>query len=187
MFVIAQPNGIAIVEAATGQVIRRIAEISEAGSSFAHWRTKTPQVAITVTGCEQATTRVIALDNSMSAPRKLLDTGERCAALNLRDPRWNPVGDELLYVSARATPGVQLSEYRTHVIDVASGRDTVLPLLAWEATWTWDGTQIAYIARGLESSYGNAVSLWRRDGSGGQELLRASGSDLFFSLTSLSY
>ncbi len=187
MFVIAQPNGIAIVEAATGQVIRRIAEISEAGSSFAHWRTKTPQVAITVTGCEQATTRVIALDNSMSAPRKLLDTGERCAALNLRDPRWNPVGDELLYVSARATPGVQLSEYRTHVIDVASGRDTVLPLLAWEATWTWDGTQIAYIARGLESSYGNAVSLWRRDGSGGQELLRASGSDLFFSLASLSY
>jgi WD40 repeat protein len=187
MFVIAQPNGIAIVEAATGQVIRRIAEISEAGSSFAHWRTKTPQVAITVTGCEQATTRVIALDNSMSAPRKLLDTGERCAPLNLRDPRWNPVGDELLYVSARAAPGVQLSEYRAHVIDVASGRDTVLPLLAWEATWTWDGTQIAYIARSLESSYGNAVSLWRRDGSGGQELLRAGGSDLFFSLASLSY
>jgi len=63
----------------------------------------------------------------------------------------------------------------------------VLPLLAWEATWTWDGARIAYIARGPDRTYGNAVRLWRRDGGGDEELIRAAGSDLFFSLASLSY
>jgi hypothetical protein len=187
MFMLAQPGGLTIVDAASGRVIRQIAEISEAGSSFAHWRTKTPQIAISVTGCERATTRVIALDSATSAPRALFDSGERCAPLNLRDPRWNPVADELLFVSARALGGFPANEYRTHLLDATSGKDTVLPLLAWEATWTWDGAQVAYIARGAGSSYGDSVRLWRRDGGGQREVLNATGDDSFFSIASLSY
>ena len=90
-------------------------------------------------------------------------------------------------VSARAQPGAEPSEFRTHVLDALSGRDTLLPLLAWEATWTWDGAQIAYVARGSTSSYGNAVRLWRRDGTEDRELMSATGRDVFFSVASLSY
>lgn len=187
MMMLTQPDGIAIVEVTSGRVVRRIAEISEAGSSFVHWRTKAPQLAISVTGCERATTKVIALDRATSAPRILVDTGERCAPLNLRDPRWNPAGDEVLYVSARGAVGAMPNEYRTHVVEASSGKVTLLPVLAWEATWTWDGAQIAYIARGADFSYGNAVRLWRRDGTGDRELLRAGDGETFFSLASLSY
>lgn len=187
MFVIAQPDGLAIVDASSARVIRRIAEVSQAGSSFAHWRAKTPQVAIAVTGCEQATARLIALDTAVSAPRTLLDTGERCAPLNIRDPRWNPVGEEILYVSARAQGGIEATEFRTHLVDLATGTDRVLPLIAWEATWTWDGSAVAYVAKGPASVYGNAVRVWRRDGSGERELLRAAERDSFFSVASLSY
>lgn len=187
MLMLAQPDGIAIVEAASGRVVRRIAEISEASSSFAHWRARTPQLVISVTGCERATTRVIAIETPTTAPRTLVDTGERCAPLNLRDPRWNPAGDEILYVSARASAGAPPNEYRTHVVEAASGRDTVLPLIAWEATWTWDGAQVAYIARGVDFSYGPAVRLWRRDGSGERDVLNAGDGEAFFSLASLSY
>jgi WD40 repeat protein len=184
---LALPDAIAIVDAASGRVIRRIDEIADAGSSFAHWRAKTPQLVISVTGCERATSRVIALDGVTSAPRTLVDTGERCASLTLRDPRWNPIDDEILYVSARAKAGSPPNEYRTHVVDAISGKDTVLPLLAWEATWTWDGAQIAYIARGADISYGSAVRLWRRDGGGEREVLKAGAAEGFFSLASLSY
>lgn len=187
MFMLAQPDGIAIVDIASARILRRIAEVAEAGSSFVHWRAKIPQLAVSVTGCEQATTRMIALDSAVGALSTVLDTGERCAALNIRDPRWSPVADELLFVTARATPGVESSDYRTHIVDLASGKDTLLPLAAYEATWTWDGAQIAYIARGGNRTYGNSVRLWRRDGRGEQELLTATGSDLFFSIASLSY
>jgi hypothetical protein len=130
MLIVAQPAGIAIVDAASGQVIRRIPEISEAGSSFAHWRSKTPQVVLSVTGCERATTRVIALENVTGGSRTLVDTGERCAPLNLRDPRWNPAGDEVLYVSARAQPGAEQRHSAASPrlggnVDLGWGRDCV--------------------------------------------------------------
>jgi hypothetical protein len=187
MLVVAQPDGIAIVAVASGRVVRQVAEVSETGSSFVHWRAATPQVAIAVTGCERATTRVVALDNPTSAPYALLDTGERCAPLNIRDPRWNPVRAELLYVTARARMGAEPNEYRTHLLDVRTGKDTLLPFAAWEATWTWDGTQIAYIEKGRDWSYGNSVHVWHTDGSEQRAVLSAAGNDVFFSIASLSY
>jgi hypothetical protein len=78
-------------------------------------------------------------------------------------------------------------DYRVHLLDVASGRDIALPLNAYEATWSWDGTEIAYVANAGSDSFGDSVRLWRRDGTGERVLLRAAGTESFFSVASLRY
>jgi hypothetical protein len=178
-------QGTLIIDATSGRVVRRIAGTSAA---FAHWRSATPQIAIATSGCDLATTRVIALDNVIAPVRTIFDAGERCAPITLRDPRWNPARpNELLYVLGRAVPGVEPSDYRARLVDVSAGTDTPLPLPAFEATWTWDGKGVVYLANAPGRPYGNAVRVWDRDTGAERELLRADGNAFFFSITSVNY
>src|SRR5206468_7786548 len=138
--------------------------------------------------CDGATAQLVGLGNFSEAERTLLDTGERCPELSIRDPRWNPVkANELLYVATRAQSGRMPHEYRAHLLDVVSGRDTVLPFDAYEATWTWDGERIAYLTANVQLGFGDSVNVSRRDGSGSRNLLSATGDDFFFSVASVNY
>lgn len=188
MLMVAQPDVMTIVDADNGGVLRRIVESAAYGPSFAQWRAGTPQIAVATGGCDRTTTKLVGFDDATAPRRTLLDTRERCPALSIRDPRWNPAAvSELLYVATRANVGAMPHEYRVHLFDIGSGRDTTLPLSAYEATWTWDGAEIAYVANAGSDSYGDSVRLWRRDGSGERVLLRAAGTESFFSVASLRY
>jgi hypothetical protein len=189
MVLVAQTGGMAVVDAASGRLIRRLTAVASYGSSFAHWRGATPQIAGATGGCDPSqNTMVISLVDATAPVRTLLDTGERCPALAIQDPRWNPVAaNELLYVATRANPGAMPSEYRVHLLDAASGRDTMLGLSAYEATWTWDGAAIAYVAKSATGFFGDSVRLWRRDGSGERTLLTDTENASLFSIASLSY
>jgi hypothetical protein len=189
MLIVSQPDGITVVDAMSGKATRHLAEFASHGPSFAHWRTATPQLAVATGKCDGTTnTRLITLGDVMAPAQTLRETRERCPALSVRDPRWNPaVASELLYVATRANAGAMPHEYRVHLLDTASGRDTTLPLSAYEATWTWDGSAIAYVANAGSDSYGGSIRLWRRDGSGERVLMNASESESFFSIASLSY
>jgi hypothetical protein len=187
MMMIAQPDRTTIIDAANGNVIRTILEIASTRSSFAHWRSMQSQVVLTTRGCDRATAKLVTMSDASEPWVTQRDFGEGCE-VSIQDPRWNPVrATEILYVATRAAPGLMPSEYKAHVLDTFFGTDVVLPLNAYEATWTWDGARIAYIARGTTASYGNAVRVWRRDGTGERELLGAGETDSFFSLASLSY
>jgi len=131
---------------------------------------------------------MIGLDDATTPGRTLLDTGEQCPALSIQDPRWNPVtANELVYVATRAAPGRMPNEFRVHLLDTGSGRDTTLGLSAYEATWTWDGAAIAYLAKSSTGFFGDSVRVWRRDGSGERVLLTDSENASLFSIASLSY
>jgi hypothetical protein len=188
MMMVAETDRTTIIDAANGNVIRVIPEIASIGSSFAHWRSTTPQVVLAAGSCDRTTTKLVTMSDASEPFVIQLDTGKRCPELSIGDPRWNPArATELLYLATRAEPGRMPSEYRAHVLDTFSGTDIALPFNAYEATWTWDGAQIAYIARGADISYGSAVRLWRRDGSGERDVLKAGAGEAFFSLASLSY
>ncbi len=188
MLLVAQPDGMAIVDAANGKVVRRLTEVASYGSSFAQWTLGTPQITIASGDCDQTTTKLVGLDDVTAPVRTLLDTDERCPTLTVQDPRWNPASPrELLYVATRAQPGAMPHDYRAHLFDIRSGRDTTLPLSAYEATWTWDGAKIVYIAKSATGFYGDAVRLWPRDGSDERVLVTAGANEFFFSLASLSY
>ena len=90
-------------------------------------------------------------------------------------------------MATRAQPGAMPHDYRAHLFDIRSGRDTTLPLSAYEATWTWDGAKIVYVAKSATGFYGDAVRLWPRDGSDERVLVTAGANEFFFSLASLSY
>ena len=77
-------------------------------------------------------------------------------------------------------------EFRAHIFNTASGRDTTLPLDAYEATWTWAGDAVAYL-RKAGGFYGDSVRVWRRDGSGERVLLTDTENTSFFSIASLGY
>ena len=188
MVIVAEPLSTVIVDAANGKVIRVLTEIASYGSSFAHWRSAKPQIALAAGSCDGTTTLLVVLGNFSEAERTLLDTGERCPDLSIRDPRWNPANaSELLYVATRAQPGRMPHEYRAHMLDIASGHDTTLPFDASEATWTWDGASIAYLTSNVQSGFGDAVNLAGRDGNGSRSLLKANGDDFFFSVASVAY
>jgi WD40 repeat protein len=189
MVLVAQADGIALVDASNGRLIRRLTAVASNGSSFAYWRGATPQIAAATGGCDAAqTTTVIGLDDATTPERTLLDTGEHCPTLSIQDPRWNPViANELLFVATRANPGAMPNEYRVHLLDTGSGRDTTLGLSAYEATWTWDGAAIAYVAKSATGFYGDSVRIWRRDGGGERVLLTDTQNASFFSIASLSY
>jgi WD40 repeat protein len=175
----------ATMEIASG----RITPIPTSGPSYAHWRVGSPELAIATQSCvggdlgsgSTPSARIVGMDEGTGSVRTLVDVAEPCE-VQLRDPRWNPaVADELLYIAARA------DDYETHVLNIRTGNDTRLPISAYEATWTWDGSAIAYLAKIPGSSFGSALRVWKRDGSGETELGRASGGEAFFSIASVSY
>jgi len=194
MLVVTQPDQTVIVDATNGKVLRRISEGATPSAPFAHWRSATPQVAIAHGVCGPGSTvpsKVVGFDD-LNAPEQTLVGGRQtCEELTFRDPRWNPTGAaELLYVAAFAPTG----EYRPHIVAVPSGRDTALPFLAYEATWTWDGAEIVYIAQPAQLRGGpmlggsDLVFVSRRDGTGTRSLLTATEADaFFFSVASVSY
>ena len=119
-----------------------------------------------------------------------MDVSDQCTEVELRDPRWNPaVANELLYVAIghRGTAGATTDDFEAHVVNISTGKDTRLPISAYEATWTWDGSAVAYVAKTPGSSYGSALRVWKRDGSGETELRRATGGEAFFSIASVNY
>ena len=188
MVMVAEPDRTTIIDTATGDVVRVIPEMAARGSSFAHWRLTGPQVVLAVGTCDRTNTKIVTMADANQPSVTQLDTGKRCPDLSIRDPRWSPVGtSELLYLATRAAPGLMPSEYRAHVLNTFSGTDVTLPFSPYEATWTWDGAQIAYIASGPAFGFGNSIRLWRRDGTGERELMRGADGEPFFSLASLSY
>ena len=152
--------------------------------SFAHWRAGSPELAIA------GYAGIVAIDEGAGSVKTLVDVAEP-GKVYLRDPRWNPAAaDELLYVAARysgldSSPGGGAEE--THVLNIATGKDTRLPISAYEATWTWDGSAVAYLATSPGSSFGSALRVWKRDGSGETELRRATDGEAFFSIASVNY
>ena len=173
----------------------RITPIPTSGFSpvpfYVHWRVGSPELAIAYHSCvggdlgsgSTPSARIVGIDEGTGSVRTLVDVAEPCE-VQLRDPRWNPaVADELLYVAARA------NDFETHALNIATGSDTRLPISAYEATWTWDGSAVAYLAKSPGSSFGSALRVWKRDGSGETELRRATGpiGESFFSIASVSY
>jgi hypothetical protein len=187
MVIVAPMDRAVIVDAANGRVLRELTPAAYQ-SAFAHWRATGPQIALAAGRCDEATSKIIGLDDANRPERMLLDTHALCPALSIRDPRWNPANaNELLYVATRAEAGRMPHEYRAHLLDIVSGHDLALPFDASEATWTWDGAQIVYLTANVQSGFGDSVNLARRDGTGSRSLLMATGDEFFFSLASLAY
>jgi hypothetical protein len=188
MLIVAEPDRTAIIDAASGNVIRTIPETAPSGSSFAHWRLTAPQIALAVGRCDRTTTQLLTLADPSEPFVIQLDTGKGCAEPTFRDPRWSPTrATEVLYVAIRAEPGRMPSEYRAHVLDTYSGKDIALPFAVREATWTWDGERIAYLTASADRGVGDGVGLSRRDGTGSRSLLKAADRDIFFSVASVAY
>jgi len=185
---------IALIDVATGAVVREIDGVPSAGvtGSFAHWRAANPQLAITT--ARENEWEVVAVDPGTGAARIVLKTARQpdlspchCPQDPLpEDPRWNPTGSsELLYsLGGGDANNIAVS---THIVDVATGRDLTLPITAGDATWTWDGRQIVYLARGPRSR-GVAVRIWNRDNGVDREVLGGSSDlDLFVAIASVAY
>lgn len=184
---------VAIHDAATGQLLRRIDRPPSAGvtGSFAHWRSAQPQLALTTAREDEWT--ITVLDTATASERVVFKTARQPDASPCRcpqdplphDPRWNPVvSQELLYSLDLGDANVPAS---TRILDVSTGGEIVLPMAAGDATWTWDGRQVVYLARG-GLSRGTAVRVWDRDRGGERELLaRGSDAELFTGIASLGY
>jgi hypothetical protein len=159
--------------------------------SFAYWRSAQPQLALTTAREDEWT--ITVLDTPTASERVVLrmarqpDTSPcHCPQDPLpHDPRWNPVAaQELLYSLDLGDANVPAS---TRILDVSTGKEIVLPITAGDATWTWDGRQVVYLARG-GSSRGTAIRVWDRDRGGERELLaRGSDTELFTGIASLGY
>ena len=186
----------ATMEVATGRIGTRIAWVSTA-PSYAHWRAGSPELAVAAEVCGGGdlmsgvtpSARIVSIDEGTGSERTLVNVAEPCE-VQLRDPRWNPaVADELLYVAARGPAGAEANDWQTHVLNIRTGKDARLPISAYEATWTWDGSAVAYLAKTPGSSFGSALRVWKRDGSGETELRLATGpiGEVFFSIASVSY
>jgi hypothetical protein len=169
----------------------RIGPTQIARVSGAHWRVGSPELAVTIQTCGQpADERIVGIDVGTGRERTLVDVSDQCTEVELRDPRWNPaVANELLYVARRGKVGAAADDWEAHVVNISTGQDTRLPISASEATWTWDGSAVAYVAKtpGSPCCFGSAVRVWKRDGSGETELRRATGGEAFFSIASVNY
>src|SRR5438093_4531605 len=86
MVIVAEPESTVIVVAANGNVVRLLTEIASYRSSFAHWRSAAPEIALATGTCDGATAQLVGLGNFSEAEHTLLDTGERCPELSIRDP-----------------------------------------------------------------------------------------------------
>jgi len=202
----AHASVIATMEVASGLISRRYEEVSSTAASSTHWRAAAPQLAIASSWCgarrpEGSGTPFTFIAIGDGAGTEYVTTtrfnagsppipATSACGFEPRDPRWNPaVADELLYVEAQgddsATFVLNIANKGTCSLFVCTGGTiTLLPISAYEATWTPDGSAVAYL---LGSSFGSAVRVWRRDGSGETELRHASGGEAFFSIASVSY
>ena len=170
----------------------RIGPTQIAWASGAHWRVGSPELAVLIQTCGQLAEdqKIVGIDVRTGRERTLVDVTDQCTEVELRDPRWNPaVANELLYVAIghRGTAGAATDDFEAHVVNISTGQNTRLPISAYEATWTWDGSAVAYVAKTPGSSYGSALRVWKRDGSGETELRRATGAEAFFSIASVNY
>lgn len=188
MLLLPQSEGVAVVDVATARVVRRLARTTPAASSFAHWRAQRPAIAIGGYACELGSASIAVLDDLQQEPR-FVNTGRRCPEMNLSDPRWNPANaNELLYVQTRHAPGAEASGHAAYIVDLATGRDVALGLSAYEATWTSDGRQVVYIRAAPRPLFaGQTVRIWSRADGRERALLTATGTDVFFSVASVSY
>ena len=185
--IVALQDGIALVDVASGRVLQRLTDLAS-GVSFASWRSATPQIAMATGRCDQTSTKLVGLDDAGAPERTLLDMGEPCPTLRVGDPRWNPASRaELLYVATRANLGAMPHEYRAHILNTTSGRDTTLPFDAYEATWTWQGDSVVYVRRAATGFFGDSVRVWRRDGTGERVLFEDTADPRLFGIASLRY
>lgn len=178
-----QHVGVSIVDVATGAVVRTVGVIPGAAPSFAHFRSGTPALALALFGCVDSKS-LVSLDGISAPVRTLLEspgTGERC--LLAHDPRWNPTANEVLFVAA---PMNELC-CRAHVLDIASGQDAILPIEAYQATWSADGSQIVYLTPSRVAGYAAAVHVWSRDGRAEREILVANGLEPLVAIASVAY
>lgn len=182
-------NGTAVIEVASGRVLRQFAAVAGGGASYVQWRATQPQLALAGYGCDRGNVTLVALDDAQAPARTLFDGGAGCDRADVRDPRWNPANPtEVLFVTTQMTPGTMPFGYRLRILDAATGQSSDVGVNAYEATWTWDGASVAYLAKApAVTAYGSAVILRSRAGSTERELLRASGDDSFFSIASVAY
>ena len=191
---VASDDGIDVVDARSGGVVRHL---NEHAWAFGHWRSATPQIALpTVTSPGGAVvSRLVALDSSLAPERVLLESkqsfdagGVASPSILFSDPRWSPVGNEILYIETHHF-GTGPSGFKTHVYELSSGRDDVIPVEAYQATWTWDGRRIVYLTPSVAfRNYGSSLRIANRDGSGSRELLGGGGDNtFFFNVASLNY
>jgi hypothetical protein len=183
-------DGLALVDVATGRVLRTLDRVGRGTPAVAHWRQGgSPQIVVVDNECTQGNARIATVADAAAPMQTLVDAGLPCDRVLLRDPRWSPAApSELLYVRARQSPGIEPSDEVVHLVDAASGRDTATTLRAYEATWTWSGRQLAVIVKSANAPYGTVVALASRSDLAVQrELLRASGGAVFFSIASVNY
>jgi dipeptidyl aminopeptidase/acylaminoacyl peptidase len=186
-------DGIDVVDVRSGGSVRHI---DGQAWVFGHWRSATPQIALPTVTSHGATvvSRLVTLDNSSAPERVLLESKETFDAggvaspsISFSDPRWDPASNEILYVETRQT-STGASAFKAHVYDVASGRDSVVALDAYQATWTWDGKQIVYLTPSVAfRGYGGALRIATRDASGSRELMGGGNDVFFFNVASLNY
>jgi hypothetical protein len=190
---VSSQDGIDVVTAQTGAAVRHL---DGQVWAFGHWRSATPQIAlpIFISPGAPVTSRLVTLENTTSPERVLLESkqtfdagGVLTPSVQFSDPRWSPVGNDILYVETQQT-GTGPSGFETHVYETASGRDTLVPVDAYQATWTWDGRRIVYLTPSVFFNEGASLRIANRDGSGSRELL-GGGSDsvFFFNVASLNY
>ena len=190
---VSSQDGIDVVDARSGGAVRHL---DGAAWAFGHWRAATPQIALpTVTSPgAPVVSRLVVLANSNAPERVLLEStqtfdagGVASPSILFSDPRWSPVGDDILYVETRQTP-TGSSALKAHVYDLSSGRDTDISVDAYQATWTWDGKQIVYLTPSAAfRGYGGSLRIATRDGSGSRELQSGGNNLFFFSVASLNY
>jgi dipeptidyl aminopeptidase/acylaminoacyl peptidase len=191
---VASAHGIDVIDARSGGIVRHL---NERAWAFGHWRSATPQIALPTVTAPGApvVSRLVALDSSLAPERVLLEStqtfdagGVASPSIWFSDPRWSPVGNEILYIETHQT-GTGPSGFKTHVYELSSGRDNVIPVDAYQATWTWDGRRIVYLTPSVAfRNDGSSLRIANRDGSGSRELL-GGGDDktFFFNVASLNY
>jgi Tol biopolymer transport system component len=190
---VSSQDGIEVVDARSGDAVRRL---DGQAWAFGHWRGASPQIALpTVTSPgAPVLSRLVVLENSTSPERVLLEStqsfdagGVASPSISFSDPRWSPVGNDILYVETRQT-STGPSALKAHVYDVSSGRDTAISVDAYQATWTWDAKQIVYLTPSVAfRGYGGSLRIAARDGSGSRELLGGGNDVFFFNVASLNY
>ena len=175
------------IDVANGRLIQRIPVIPGAGASYVQWRAGRPQLALSNYSCDHGNATLSTLETAQSTPHVVFDAGAGCDRADVRDPRWNPANpDEIVVVVAEGAPVP--TTYTTRIVDTSTGRSADVGARAFQATWTWDGGSIAYLAKAAAPApFSDAVVVRSRTGSAERELLRASGDDYFFSIASVAY
>ena len=186
-------EGWVLVETQTQKVVEHMnLAVPLAGTtrrSIAFWRHTSEEVALIVRGGLGSIEQVGIRDMASGAFRRLTTIVGAADPPTYLDPRFNPSGDELLFTDVRApNDRLPLLLRRVHIVSLASGRDEVIPLNAFEATWTPDGTGIVFVDAGVAPDARVAVRLFSRADRTIRDLLvRAGPGDSFWSVVGVSY